>query len=126
MASCVSWLAHIVGARSLWLARLEERPGTLAVWPTLGLSELGAHLADLRLGWARFLERCEDSELERVFAYTNSRGEPWTSRVDDVLAHVLLHGAYHRGQIASALRAGGFPPPSTDFIHAARKGFLAR
>ena len=52
----------------------------------------------------------------------NSKGQSWTSRVEDVLTHVLLHGAYHRGQIASALREAGLTPPYTDYIHATRSG----
>jgi uncharacterized damage-inducible protein DinB len=39
-----------------------------------------------------------------------------------VLTHVVLHGAYHRGQIAADLRAAGLEPPYTDFIEAARRG----
>jgi uncharacterized damage-inducible protein DinB len=40
------------------------------------------------------------------------------------LTHVLFHSAYHRGQIALHLRASGFTPASTDFIHAVRAGFI--
>jgi uncharacterized damage-inducible protein DinB len=44
--------------------------------------------------------------------------------VDDVLTHVILHSAYHRGQIASAVRAGGETPAYTDLIHAVRQGLV--
>jgi uncharacterized damage-inducible protein DinB len=44
--------------------------------------------------------------------------------VEDVLTHVLLHSAYHRGQIASQMRAGGEEPAYTDFIHATRQGLI--
>jgi uncharacterized damage-inducible protein DinB len=44
--------------------------------------------------------------------------------VQDVLTHVVLHSAYHRGQIASQMRAGGEQPAYTDFIHAARQGLI--
>jgi uncharacterized damage-inducible protein DinB len=37
---------------------------------------------------------------------------------------VLFHSAYHRGQIASQMRAAGFTPAYTDFIHAVREGFI--
>lgn len=32
------------------------------------------------------------------------------------LAHVVLHGSYHRGQIALLTRAGGGTPAATDYI----------
>jgi uncharacterized damage-inducible protein DinB len=61
----------------------------------------------------------------RPVGYRNSKGEPWTSTVGDILTHVVTHSAYHRGQVASELRAAGFIPAYTDFIHAVRQGFLA-
>lgn len=42
----------------------------------------------------------------------------------DILTHVLMHSAYHRGQIASHMRANGKTPAYTDFIHAVRQGFV--
>ena len=56
--------------------------------------------------------------------YKNSKGEAWTSSVLDVLTHVVMHSAYHRGQIASVMRAGGGTPAYTDFIHAARQRLI--
>jgi uncharacterized damage-inducible protein DinB len=35
-----------------------------------------------------------------------------------------MHSAYHRGQIASLMRAGGSAPAYTDFIHAVRRGLI--
>jgi len=37
---------------------------------------------------------------------------------------VVMHSAYHRGQIASSLRAAGLAPAYTDFIHGIRQGFV--
>jgi uncharacterized damage-inducible protein DinB len=59
-----------------------------------------------------------------VVLYTNSKGEPWESQVDDILTHLVVHGGYHRGQIAAELRAHGVAPPYTDFIQATRTGAL--
>ena len=56
--------------------------------------------------------------------YRNSLGEYWTSTVGDILTHVAMHGAYHRAQIAAALRESGCTPAYTDFIHAARQGLI--
>jgi uncharacterized damage-inducible protein DinB len=38
--------------------------------------------------------------------------------------HVIMHSAYHRGQIAADTRAAGFTPAYTDFIHAIRNEFV--
>lgn len=123
-ASCTAWFAHVLGAQSVWLARLEGAASELPVWPKLTLDELEPCLGRLHESWAHYLERLELAALARSIAYTNSKGQPWTSRVEDVLEHVLLHGAHHRGQIASAMREAGLTPPCTDYIHAARSGVL--
>jgi len=40
------------------------------------------------------------------------------------LTHVIMHSAYHRGQIALEMRAAGMEPAHTDFIHAVRQGLV--
>jgi uncharacterized damage-inducible protein DinB len=70
------------------------------------------------------LNTLQEADLEGSVTYKNTKGEPWTSRADDILMHVIMHSAYHRGQIASDMRAAGFTPASTDFILAIRQGFV--
>ena len=65
------------------------------------------------------------SDLTAQASYQNSKGEKFSSRQADILMHVVMHGAYHRGQIAAAIRAAGSEPAYTDFIHCIRQGFLA-
>jgi uncharacterized damage-inducible protein DinB len=36
----------------------------------------------------------------------------------------VVHGGYHRGQIAAAVREAGGEPAYTDFIHAVRAGLV--
>jgi uncharacterized damage-inducible protein DinB len=62
--------------------------------------------------------------LDETVDYVNSKGEPWTSSVEDILTHTVLHSSYHRGQIASDMRASGHAPAYTDYIHARRRGFV--
>ena len=57
-------------------------------------------------------------------SYRNSQGETWSSRKDDILMHVVMHSAYHRGQIAADMRIAGLVPAYTDFIHSVRQGFV--
>ena len=123
-ARAVSWFAHILGARSEWLARLEGGRSGLAVWPRLPLDELGLHQERLRSAWDRYLEGLVPGDRARSVSYKYSKGEAWSSTVEDIVTHVVLHGSYHRGQIASALRAAGLTPPYTDYIHAVRGGML--
>lgn len=118
-------LAHVLAAEALWQARIDGAPAPLPVWPELTLAQCEALLPGLRTGWVALLDRAGEAALARVVTYVNSKGEPWESRVRDIVTHVVLHGHYHRGQIASLVRAAGFEPAYTDFIHAARRGLLA-
>lgn len=116
--------AHLLSAERLWLERLEARPQTTPVWPTPELTRAAEELAALTRDWQAYVARLDDAALDRVVGYKNTKGEPWTSRVGDVLEHVLLHSQYHRGQIASDLRSAGHVPPATDFSHAVRNRLI--
>jgi uncharacterized damage-inducible protein DinB len=113
-------LAHIVAAEVLWLARLERRPSPLAVWPELSLSQCATWLGDVERDWKRYLEGLTPARLAERIEYANSKGESFASTVEDILTHVVIHSAYHRGQIAADVRAAGRQPAYTDFIHAVR------
>src|ERR1700691_5300248 len=117
-------LAHILSAERLWLERIQGQPQSLSVWPDFSFEQCDAQMAELTPLWRTFLIEPSPAELSNEITYKNSKGEAWTSTVEDILTHVLLHSAYHRGQIATAVRAGGEQPAYTDFIHAARQGLI--
>jgi len=117
-------LAHIVGAERLWHGRLSGAPKPAAVWPALTVGECRAGLDELSRLWLAYLEGLTEQRLTEDVSYVNSKGEPWTSSVEDVLTHVAFHSAHHRGQIATALRAAGHTPAYTDYIHAVRQHFV--
>jgi uncharacterized damage-inducible protein DinB len=117
----LSLLAHIVGAQWTWYARLRNEKPRTPVWPELTLDDCERSLDLLRGHWAEYLDT---APLEETLSYTNSKGEPWSSRIEDVLMHVVIHGAYHRGQIATVLRGAEMVPAYTDFIHCTRAGLI--
>ena len=113
--------AHILSAEGLWLARLKQQKPALSVWPELALAQSEAEADAVGASWRSYLEQCREADLSHQIRYVNSKGESWSSQVDDVLLHVITHSAYHRGQIASDMRAAGLTPAYTDFIHAIRQ-----
>ena len=117
------WMAHIVGAEYLWLARLEGKPAPLPVWPDLGIDACREKVKALTRLWPDFLKTHRNS-LGDTISYTNTKGEPWSNTVEEILTHVTIHSAYHRGQIASDVREAGMAPALTDYIHAVRQGFV--
>ena len=117
-------MAHIVAAEYIWLARLCRQPATMPVWPDLDVEACSAGLGDLSSRWMDYLADVRPERLAEAIPYTNSKGESWTSTVEEVLTHVVIHSAYHRGQIAADLRGAGGTPAYTDYIHAARQGLI--
>jgi uncharacterized damage-inducible protein DinB len=89
-------MAHIVSAELVWLTRIEKS------WRGLLAGDV----------------------LDRSVHYKNSKGEAYESLVRDILTHVFMHSAYHRGQIASDMRQAGSAPAYTDFIHGVRQGLV--
>jgi uncharacterized damage-inducible protein DinB len=118
-------MAHIVAAELLWMGRLQQQTQKAAVWPEFGLDDCERWLPELRRAWEEYLSGLQDAALDSEIAYTNSRGEAYSNAIRDVLMHVLMHGVYHRGQIAAAVRDRAGEPAYTDFIEAARKGKMA-
>lgn len=122
--SSLRWLGHIVGSEYLWMARLCGQSSPLAVWPDLDLEACAEGLDELARLWPGYLAGKTVESLTLEVAYTNSKGEPWTSTAEAILDHVVIHSGYHRGQIASDLRAAGLVPAYTDYIHAVRQGLI--
>lgn len=121
-ARSVRLMAHIVGAEWVWRNRLFPGTKTMAVWPQLSAPEILREIKELRPAWDSYLAKLTSDHLEDDVAYTNSKGEHYRSALSDILMHVAMHSAYHRGQIAADMRASGLEPVYTDFIHAVRQG----
>jgi uncharacterized damage-inducible protein DinB len=120
----VKVMAHIVNTEWLWMSRLKQDGHQVVVWPKYGLDEAEQQLPVLRSAWGKYLDTRTTGDLERSVEYVNSKGEQYRNPVQDMLMHVVMHGAYHRGQIAAQVRQAGGEPAYTDFIEAARKGKL--
>ncbi len=117
-------MAHIIAAEDLWLVRLNQSGEAVVVWPEMSLDQLELHLNRLEKAWKQYLSGINSGELLQIISYTNSKGEPWTNKVEDILLHTAMHSNYHRGQIALDVRTSGLVPAYTDFIHSVRKGFI--
>ncbi|MEO8448522.1 MAG: DinB family protein [Gemmatimonadota bacterium] len=107
---------HVLGAERVWLARIRGEPASVPVWPSPTLTECRELLAGNCAALQQDLDRLTATELGRPVTYTNSAGVQFTNTVQDILLHVCLHGAYHRGQVAQLLRAQGSSPNPTDYI----------
>lgn len=117
-------MSHIMAAERVWLDRLKQQPQSVPVWPEPDLAQCEAQAAELGGLWLAFLDLITAGDVSQSITYKNTKGEEWTSTIVDVLTHVVLHSAYHRGQIATHMRANGQTPAYTDFIHGVRQGMV--
>lgn len=113
---------HIIGAQRVWLGRLEA-PGaaTPAPWPLMSLEEANASVSEMHQRWKVFLAQLTPERLEEYLVHRNSKGAEFCVPVRDVLTQLVMHSAYHRGQIAAAIREAGGQPAATDYIIYARR-----
>jgi uncharacterized damage-inducible protein DinB len=115
-------LAHVLAAQKVWLERLVQEKQSVPVWPEFTLEQCEARISDLSRARGNYFAGMTPAALTGTVRYQNTKGESFSNSTQDVLMHVVMHSAYHRGQIATQMRAAGLTPASTDFIHAIRQG----
>jgi len=120
----VQLMSHILAAERVWYERLKQVPQSVAVWPNPDLAQCETESATLAGLWHEYLDLVTAGDIAQTISYKNTKGESWTSAIADILTHVVMHSAYHRGQIASHMRESGQTPAYTDFIHGIRQGLV--
>ena len=114
-------LGHLFSAERIWLMRIrQEDTSKEAVWATLSLAQCCAIAEESRAGFRETIQEATEDRLAALISYRTTKGQPMESSLQDILFHVALHGAYHRGQFAALLRREGMEPVGTDFINFAR------
>ena len=110
-------LGHIMGAQGLWLARFDNPspPGGQA-WPTLTLDDCRVAVEDMHRRWSQVLDKLTPEKMSEALVYRNTKGQEFRTPIQDVLMHLLMHSAYHRGQLAAAVREAGGKPAGTDYV----------
>jgi uncharacterized damage-inducible protein DinB len=112
-------LNHLYNAEWVWYSRWN------GVSPTS--FPPGGEMPDLRTlreRWTElegkvrtFLANCGQAELNRVIEYRLMSGTPGASPLWQMVAHLVNHGTYHRGQVTTMLRQLGVAAPrGTDMI----------
>ena len=111
-------MGHLVAARRIWLHRLDptfERPA--AIFPTgVAREGLPADFEAMERDWADYLGPLTDADLRARLHLPTTEGDWYRTGLADVLTQLYGHSHYHRGQIASLVRAAGGQPARTDFI----------
>ncbi len=110
-------LAHILTTEQEYYARLFGKDSTdFDFWPKLTLDECGEIARETGHLYDFLLRRFDDEGLDIRSRYRSSVGTPFENTYREMLTHVLLHSATHRGNIVRLLRENNVEPPQTDYI----------
>ena len=114
-------MSHIINANMIWLDRLVGRVSGLEVWKVYEKGQLRELLKRSDIALMNFVNNCGESKFSDKIDYMNTKGEKFSSGIEEILIHLNVHAAYHRGQIISLMKDKVSPLPYTDYIHYARK-----
>ena len=108
--------SHLVNAMVHWLARLQSAKAQGGVWDDRPVAENLPLFHQTHEALMRLLQHWDEEQLIRNTPYTNTKGDAFYNQRYDILQHLTLHSAHHRGQLATRLRELGVAPPQVDYI----------
>ncbi|MBS1746431.1 MAG: DinB family protein [Bacteroidetes bacterium] len=115
---------HIISAENIWLQRLNKEPKTIWLQNEFnGTKEEHTKLwkktsTDLK----SFIDNFNENDLNTKLDFKRLNGEAYSMPFYQLIAHVVNHATYHRGQLVTMLRQTGFKNvSSTDLLEFYRK-----
>ena len=115
--SVLDTLVHIYAADRIWLARVRgEQRATFVDPEDHDLTLLQSEWPALLERWKLWLRDFKDGDVARVIAYKDTKGNPYSQPVWQIVLHLVNHGTHHRGQVSGFLRSMDRTPPPLDLI----------
>ncbi|REJ77619.1 MAG: hypothetical protein DWQ47_14705 [Acidobacteria bacterium] len=110
-------MSHVLITEKEYYERMFGKDSTgFDFWPDADPEGLGALAMKNAEDYERLLENFDDEGLGQIIRYRTSAGSSVKNTFRDVLSHVALHSAGHRGQALTLLRQSGIEPPVVDYI----------
>jgi uncharacterized damage-inducible protein DinB len=111
-------VAHLAGAAKLWSLRVGGLPYG-GLMPVAEIPDVATALARLDEAYVIFETVAAEWEAARfeTFTFRNIAGVEISKPRWQCFRHIVNHGTYHRGQIATMLRQLGVKPPLTDLLY---------
>lgn len=107
--------AHIIAVDELWYSRIQGRHIPYIQTETCKtIGETITKCSDLHEEIKQFF--IEIGHLEHPVVYQNTKGEPFSNKISEIIEHMVNHGTYHRGNIAAMIRQMGYEGTTTDYI----------
>jgi uncharacterized damage-inducible protein DinB len=116
--SMLGTLNHVYLAERVWLKRLHgSTDARIADIPVPeDIAALNAEWLELHRMWLDWAASLSAEEWAEPLTFQSRLGGESTMPTWQIVMHVVNHGSYHRGQVATLLRQSGLTPPATDLI----------
>lgn len=123
LPSIAQTLVHMYVVDTLWLQAMMGRsfqegrasvPQVVAEIDGKSIAEMEELFSTLAGRYETFLRSQED--LDRELTIEHPQYGRLTTRLSDLVQHVVNHGTYHRGNITAMLRQRGHPGVPTDYV----------
>jgi len=115
-------LAHLLTAQQVWLGRcIGKSPHITTLWPDWKADTFEQMINENHEQWLTYLESLNNDDFKQVIQYKNLQGDPFETKLADILAHLFNHGTHHRAQAGQHLKLAGTDLPNTDYILFARQ-----
>lgn len=105
--------SHTIAAQRIWLDRMKEEKTELKVWEVFDREIM---LELLEINYGDLIKLIDNQDINELISYQNSKGEHYTRTINQILTHLTLHAAYHRGQVILLLKNHVDNLPITDYI----------
>ncbi|MEP7213158.1 MAG: DinB family protein [Acidobacteriota bacterium] len=110
-------LAHLLITETEYFERLYGKDSTgFDFWPDITVDECSPIALANHERFEKLLRQFDDEGLGIKAAYRTSEGVPHENTYRELLTHVLMHSATHRGNIVLQMRGDGLEPPKVDYI----------
>jgi uncharacterized damage-inducible protein DinB len=111
-------LSHVCEVEWLWLERWHGRSASsfrpASDFPTL--NSLRHRWQEVERALIGYIDALKEEDIGRVIEHKTTKGVPQAVPLWQMLQHLVNHGTYHRGQVATMLRQLGATPNSSDLI----------
>jgi uncharacterized damage-inducible protein DinB len=111
-------LGHLLVAEIAWMKRMRVNEDSTGFdfWPGGSIEACEAVALEASRSYREFLATIGEAGLRSAARYKNSKGVAYETPFGEILTHVMFHSAYHRGQVAMAVRQDGGVPAYSDYI----------
>jgi uncharacterized damage-inducible protein DinB len=100
--------------RERWLGRSPDKYPPASDFPNL--ESVRQRWAEIERNLLDYVSALKPEDIDRVITHKTTAGVPQSAPLSQMLQHLVNHGTYHRGQVATMLRQLDAKPIGTDLI----------